>query len=358
MAAVRRSSDSGIIVALVIFIILTVVGLGGAIWSYQQLRIVQQELATTQADFEKAVKPVFNANSWDLSAQSPSEHGVRYVRESFADVAAKLEEAAEYEKVVKPKLGWESLDGMQESMTQYAIQAEATEQGDVPYATLRLLLERYDTSYRELSRRVADLTASQKQAAQKLADTQKAMKESEESLRAANSANLTDFQTKLGELRKANTDLEMRVEQHRQEAISWQQKHQQEVNARRTEVTQAEATANMWKKRYERAVAPPGEIERLVADGTILESQPEHDFVIIEGGDDYGRKADETFIVFSVNPDGSNKRKGTILVGQVKDHTSVATVMEEKGGYVLVGDKFASVLHWNEFHRYLDAADD
>jgi len=356
MAAVRRSSDSGIVVALVIFIILTVVGLGGAIWSYQQLRVAQETIIATQNGFHDVIHTAFEQNGWELQTQTPAQLGVRYTRQSYEDVAAKLSAAAEYEKVVKPMLGWESLESAETARKGFTVQQEAAQRGDAMYATLRLLLERYDDSYRDLTRRVADLTASRQATAEQLSKTQAELTDSQKRLREENSRNLQDFQTKLGELRAANDDLEARVSKHRQEAVAWQQKHQEEVNAHRTDAARLQAEADRWHKQYEDLVAPPGEREKLVADGEVIEMRSEFDFVVIQGGADQGYKEDDVFIVYTVTPAGVNKRKGTIVVGQVKEHTSIATVLDEEGGYVLAGDPFVSALRWNQFYRHTVAA--
>jgi len=351
MAAVRRSSDSGIVVALVIFIILTVVGLGGAIWSYQQLRVAQQTMVATQNDFHDVIHTLFEQNGWELHTQTPTELGVRYVRESYEDVAAKLNAAAEYEQVFRPMLGWESLESAQTAMKRFAVQQEAAQRGDAMYATLRLLLERYDESYRNLTQRVADLTASGQATAEQLSKTRTELTDTQTRLRAENSRNLQDFQTKLGELRAVNDDLDARVGKHRQDAVAWQQKHQEEVNGRRTDVARLQAEADKWHKAYEDLITPPGGREKLVADGEVLEVRSEFDFVVIQGGADQGFKEDDAFVVYTVTPAGVNKRKGAIVVGQVKEHTSIATVIDEEGGYVLAGDPFVSALRWDQFHR-------
>ncbi|NLX59055.1 MAG: hypothetical protein GXY74_08200 [Phycisphaerae bacterium] len=355
MAAVRRSSN-GLIAALVIFIILTVVGVGGAIWSFVTLREAEQAIQVTQKDFHDAVQPVFSESNWELPVQTPTEFGVRYARESFAEVAAKLKEAAEYEKVVKPMVGWDSVGAMQTAMGEYAVQKQAAEQGEPLFQTLRLLLDRYDGSYQSLTARAAELTGQLETANEQLAKARGDLAKTREDLQAQNSQNLRDFQQKLGGLQEANADLQARVEEHRREVVSWQQRHQEEVNARRTEVAAVQAGADEWRKMYEEAVAAPDERQRLAPDGKILEARSDHDFVVIEGGADRGRMEDQTYVVFAVNPDGSARRKGTILVGRVLSHTALASVLDEEGGYVLVNDPFVSEVRWREHTRRQTAA--
>ena len=42
MVALRRSTGSGIVVALIIFIVLAFVAIGASLWLYQQLSITKQ----------------------------------------------------------------------------------------------------------------------------------------------------------------------------------------------------------------------------------------------------------------------------------------------------------------------------
>ena len=117
-----------------------------------------------------------------------------------------------------------------------------------------------------------------------------------------------------------------------------------------------QAEADKWHKAYEDLITPPGGPERLVADGEVIEVHSEFDFVVIQGGADQGYKEDDAFVVYTVTPAGVSKRKGAIVVGQVKEHTSIATVLDEEGGYMLAGDSFVSALRWDQFHRRTVAA--
>ena len=65
----------------------------------------------------------------------------------------------------------------------------------------------------------------------------------------------------------------------------------------------------------------------------------------------------DRLIVYTVTPDGRGRKKGEILVGEVYEHTSLATiVVEERGEYVLEGDSFVSVARWDSFHREPETA--
>jgi hypothetical protein len=351
MAAAKRSSGSGIIVALVIFALLAVVGLGFAIWFYQQLRIAKQIIAADQSAFQETVAAEFTANGWELSTETPSpDLGVTYTRESYNDVVRKLEQAAEYEQVTMPLLGWESLEGIRTAMAESPLQREAEAAGEPVHRTMRPLLDQYENSYETLSEETGNLrqrndrlAADLDAANQKQVQTQQRLTQQVNDLRQAH-------RQALNELGAAKTDLEARVRRESDAAAEWQRKYQQEAQAHRGDVADLRDEVQMWREKYERAVAGPGPREKLVADGSVIEVWPDYEFVMIEGGADRERKENETYVVYDVTPDGENRAKGRILVGQVNEHTSLATIAEEDG-YILEGDLFVSVERWDQFQR-------
>lgn len=352
MAAMRRTSDSGLIVALVVFCVLMFAGLGCAIWFYQQFSLAKSGIETNQDVFNELVHAQFRDSGWELStkAPQPGELAIRYTRESYRQVAEKLAEAAEYEKVVRPMLGWESVEGMGTAMTESPIQKASEEEGVPAYAELRGLLNGYEGAYGELSDEVASLRGDNDDLSTRLEETKQNLVETQQRLRDDLSRETQKFKDDLAKLRADYTDLVARHDRQRSEATQWQQKHQQEVNERRREVAQLEAEVVRWRAMYEDVVAPPGERERLVADGEIIEVSTEYDFVIIEGGRDRSVNEDDRFVVYSLTPDGKGLKKGEILVGQVDQHTSLATVAEEKA-YILEGDSFVSLQKWQHFQR-------
>ena len=355
MAAVRRSSDSGVIVALVIFLILAVVCLAGAIWSYQQFSQAQAAIADGQGKFSATVEQAFKDSGWALSTTNRA-FGVRYGQEAYEEVAQKVRLAAEYENAAKGVLGWDSVEGMQASLADAAIQKQAAAEGTAAYSTISALLSGYDDAYQNLTRRVAELSRERDALSTQLQDANAKSVAEQRRLGSNYTAKISEFQQTLDGLRAANQDLEKRVAQHRQEAVAWQQKYQDEVDARRTGETELQAQAAAWRQKYEDAVAPPGKGKRLKPDGEVLEVNSQYAFAVIEGGEDRGYSQDEKFVVFKTLPDGQNVRKGTVLIGQVKSHTSVVTVLDERGGYIVVGDSVVSLERWKQFHRYQLAA--
>jgi hypothetical protein len=350
MAAVKRSGESGIIVALVIFAVLGLVGLGLAIWFYQQASAAKQAIQQDQLAFADSVGAHFSASGWDLKEQSPSDLGVRYFRDSYNQVTEKLAVASEYEEEVLPKLGWESLQGFKSAIEASPAQLEAASKGRATYPTMKGLLTYYEDSYTALSKEAAELRAGNERLNQQLKLAQEDLLAAQQRHRQEMTDAAEDYRDKVGELTAANQDLTNRLSRKRQEAEMWTRKHQEEVNGRRQQVSDLEREVAKWRGLYEDEVAPPGEKERLVADGQVIEVWPDYDFVTVEGGRDREVQEDNRFVVYTVTPDGENRKKGVLLIREVYEHTSIATIIEEET-YVLKGDSFVSQTRWEILQR-------
>jgi hypothetical protein len=352
MAAVRRSSDSGLIVALVIFVIFAVACLGGAVWFYQQFDKVKTATGRVQSDFDTKVNSVFAQQGWPLDKQTPDEWGIRFVGESFDDVALKLKAAAEYEDLQDSLLGWNSIEGARQAVEEAGLQTVAAERGEGAFTTLRGLLEGYEIDHQALTTQANDLQ-TKNDALTTERDRIRARTEQDlADLRRQNTQVVADYNKKAGDLTAANTDLNNRVGELTRELEDSRRRHQEEMDARRRDVTDLKAEVDKWRDKYEEAVAGPGEREVLMADGKVLEVDSKYDFVVIEGGENSDVKANDRYVVYSVTPDGRNKKKGVVLVGQVRDVTSVATIAsEEPGSYILKGDKYVSQARWSQFYR-------
>jgi phage shock protein A len=335
---------------MVIFAVIGVVGLGLAIWFYQQGKLLGGAIDANQQAFRQTVGKAFTESGWSLPTEPSSEFGVAYADAAYRDVVKKLSEAADYEKKVQPLLGWESIEGFETALAGSALQKEAQAQGKATYPTLRGLVEQYERSYGALSQQVADLSKRNEQLTQGLDDARKDFLAQQEKLQdTLNQAKLADNK-ELATLRAENDKLQKGQASQRQAAQDWLDKYQKEVDGRRTDVTGLQKQVAFWRKKYDDEVAGPGERERLVAQGEVLQVYPEHDFVMIEGGKDRDLKPTDTFIVYSATPDGKGLRKGVLLVGQVYEHTSLASISEEDT-LIVQGDYFVSLARWIQFHR-------
>ncbi len=357
MAAVRRSSGSGVVVALVIFVVLAFVGIGSALFFYQQFRMHKEAIDTDQLVFSDIVGREFAANGWHLSEQSPTELGVKYTQESYTDVKAKLAVAAEYEKEALPFLGWESLEGMRSALAESPVQKKAEEEGEATFHMLRPLLKSYEDSYIQFLADIAGLETRNDDLAQRLDEAKKSLAETEQRLQRQLTDATEKFERDLSEQRTVNNDLQTRHDRQRQEAVDWRAKYQQEVNERKRDVVQLQDQLAALQKRYAELVRGPGEADKLVPEGKVIEVRSDYRFVLIQGGKDRGMSQSDRLVVYTLTPDGRGRKKGEILVGAVYEHTSLATIVgEERGEYVLEGDSFVSLQRWDWLHRETETA--
>ncbi len=357
MAAVRGSAGSGVVVALVILAVLTCLGIGSGLFFYQQSRQSVQAIQTEQQAFANIVGRTFTANGWQLSRQTPSELGIEFTEESYTDVQVKLAVAAEYEKETLPFLDWESLEGMRSALARSPVQRVAEAEGEAPYHMMRPLLKSYEDSWTQLRSDVAGLQSRNADLAQRLDEAKKSQVETEQRLQRELTDATQKFEGDLTEQRTVNNDLQTRHDRQRQEAVDWRAKYQQEVNERKRDVTQIKDELAALQKLYDEVVRGPGEADKLVPEGKVIEVRTDYRFVLIQGGKDRGVSQSDRLIVYTVTPDGRGRKKGEILVGEVYEHTSLATiVVEERGEYVLEGDSFVSVARWDSFHREPETA--
>jgi archaellum component FlaC len=335
---------------LAVFVVLFFIALGAAIWSFKEHHTVKSALVTDQTAFADTIAKQFTANGWNLPTQAPSEFGVVYVQESYNAAALKLAEAAEYEKVVRPMLGWDSADGIKAAMADSPVQKEAVAKGEPPYAEMRTLLASYEKSHQTLTNQAADLTKERASLTSQLDETRNELRAKGEELNKVKAEMDQTINNKLTELNASFKDLTAKLDQKNTEAVSLQQKYQQETEGRQKDVAGLKAEVTKWRKMYEDAVAGPGEREQLGAAGKVISVQPRHGFVTIEGGKDRGVKENDVYVVYDIAPGGKPEMKGTIVVGQVNEHTSLASISEEKK-YIVAGDLFVPQARWEQFQK-------
>ena len=350
MAAVRRSGGGVLNVLVVVFLIMAVIGLGLAIWIYQQYKLTTAAMVATQQHFADTVQKEFTANGWTMTQDTTSELKVRFDSPAFNEVQLKLKEAAEYEALKTDLLGWESMDSVAAALADSPLQKASVDSGQPGYAQLRLLLDDYEDTYTDLIAREAQLTADNASLAAQAEEAQQNVVSTRRDLEARNNQAAQKSNQDVAKLRADFNDMSTRHDRQREDAVSWKQKHEQEVRARRTELAQLQQEVALWRQRYQDAVRPPGEGERLVADGEIIKILNEEEMVIIQGGQDVDVQENERFVVYEETPNGGGKKKGLLLVGQVNGTTSVASIAEEDD-YILEGDYFISLATWTEFQR-------
>jgi hypothetical protein len=353
MAAVRRGSESGVVV-VVVFVVLAVVGIGAAIWCYQQMAKCEKAASRNQADFDSSVGKVFTDNAWKLTIATAPEFGLRYGADSYRETAEKLAEAAQYEKVVRPLVGFDSPEVLKAALADSPLQKEAEAKGQGGFAALKMLLSSYEDAYRNLSREVATLRTDKQDLEKQLADTRQKLVTTEGQLREDLTKANQQYKDDLTKLRQDYDELVTQRTQQQQATVEAQQKQQQEINALQKQVSDLKDDAAQWRKKYEEAIAPPTGKERLVPAGTILELNPSLKLAVIGGGQDQGVKKDEVFVVYSLTPDGKVQKKGLIQVSVVSPTTSRAYISEETKP-LLQGDYVVSLERWDIFQRATEA---
>ncbi len=349
MAAVRRSSGSGVVVALVVFVILAVAGIGSAIYFYQRYAQASQALATTQTAIKDSIHEVFRDSGWTLTTQEASPLGVEYVRQSFKDVAGKLELAAEYEDLQENELGWESVAGMKDAIRTAPVQREAEETGTPPMTSLKGLLALYERLYEQATSQVESLRSQNQQLTQQRSEGQDAKAELEEQLRTKVNTVTQSYNDKLAALQKSYDELDAELDRRSQQASERQEDYQEQINQAKSKVAELQDELEQWKERYEEIVRGPEKREKLQPDGQVIRMDTEQDFVYIEGGEDKGFRENERYVVFERMPSGEDRRKGVIVLAHVGDIISRGTLVSEEQ-YVLEGDYFVAQAKWNEFH--------
>jgi predicted RNase H-like nuclease (RuvC/YqgF family) len=255
---------------------------------------------------------------------------------------------------VRPMLGWDSAEGIKAAMADSPVQKEAAAKGEPPYTEMRKMLGFYETSYGTLSQQVGDLQKERTALQGQLDDTKKQLLAKADELNKAKAETEQKINEKIAELNTSFKDLTGKLDQKNAEAVSFQQKYQQETEGRQKDVTDLKADAAKWRKMYEDAVAGPGAHEKLVADGKVMSIQPRFRFVTIEGGKNRGVKAGDVYVVYNIAPDGKAEMKGTVIVGQVNEYTSVASISEEKQ-YIVVGDLVVPQAKWEQFQKLATA---
>ncbi len=352
MAAMRRRSGSGIIVVLVIFVVLAFAGIGSAVWLYRELAQVKQVMLVTQDAVASSIQPVFDDNMWALSKQDPSELGVVYTVDSFREVAAKLEVAAEYEGPFMDLIGWDSLNGMRNALEMSPAQQEVEAKGETKFAEVSGLLAFYERVYQSLRQENENLRTGNADLSGRLAAAQDNVVATEKRLNERLSQETANFKSKLDELRIGYNDISTKLDDLGKVALDWEQKYQGEVQLRKQEQDKYSRGIAAWEKRYNAAVAPPPKEEQLVADGKVMTLDVKNGFVYVEGGKDKGFKEDAQYVVFARMPGGELRKKGAILIGKVDDNVSRATVAEEVEGVVMIaGDLFVSAERWQRFQE-------
>jgi len=345
MSAARRSSGSGTLTALVVFIVLAFIGIGAALWLYQQKAILQEAILKNQSAFEGEVGQIFRDNRWDLTAKTGAEYGLEYDTSAFREVADKLKLAAELEKM-RPTLGWDTAAAVEKALSDSPVQQGRTDR----YGALSSLLAFYENQYDQLTKRVETLEGEVGAKEQQLADKTQLMNELQNKLLGEKNEAIAQYRTDVERREEQYRLLNQRLEEARKDLENTRgelKKAEEEWKARLAEVEQE---AKTWERLYKQTLKGEDTEETMKAAGKVLAIEPAHEFVMIEGGSDVGRDALARYVVYVQNPSGARTKKGEIMISAIHGKTSRATVLQQSE-QILAGDLFVREDIWKKFQE-------
>jgi hypothetical protein len=337
-----------------VFLVLAVAAICTTVAFYQQAAQAKDQIRQQQSTIDASIGAAFRDNGWALDEQTPDVLGIKYKSTAYAQVADKLKQAAEYEKEVKPLLGWDTLASIQEAMRDSPAQKDAVANNQAPLSTMKELLSLYERSVAQQTRDIADLRGQVSALTKQKDDLANAMAAREKEL----GQQMNDLQKahndKVAQDKKDYDDLMASFDAQRQKTAETQASLQQEINAHKAESSKLQdEVAALSQKIHDLTV--PGEGKKLTSQGSVISVDGQYDLVYIDGGKDKNYKENDTFIVYSQTPGGLDRYKATIKITQVFDTTSRASIVEEKE-LVLKDDDFVSTQQWDQFHPVKPAA--
>lgn len=347
MTPARGNSGKGIVIALVIFIVLALAGIGTSIWLAQQNSIIRQAARHNQQEFERTAGEVFEEQDWELDEDVQLPFGLRYGEEAYGQVGRKLEEAAKLEDM-DAVLGWNTPEGVRDKIDSSPAQEDQTE----PYSTIRGLLGHYEEEYERLNKRVTELKGQRDEAEAKLEDKGEAYDEMQKKLEKEVNDAVSEHQEKIAQLREQYTEMEQKRDSTREELDESRDKYDEASKEWENKVEEIEEEAQKWEKMYQQATAEDEEIDELSAEGKLIEVERRHEFVLLEGGKDINREVDQKLVVYTQTPDEKLEKKGEVVINEVYETTSLAVILDESERF-LKGDLFVTS---NEWDRYDDTS--
>lgn len=344
MAAAKRSSGKGTVIALVVFIVLAFAGIGVSIWLYQQNTIIRQAAATNQGYFRREVGALFDEQNWTLDERVDSPYGFRYGEDAYRQVEQRLQDAAMLEKM-RPELGWDTYEPLHEAVVNSPAQQDATHK----YDDLRGLFGHYEERYQSLNDRVAKLSRDLQTTKNQLDDKTKAMDAMQKRLEKEKNQAIAEHKEAIGNLREQYNEMQQMYQETRRKLQDWQKKFDQAQKDWEQKLNKAQSEVGQWKQAYRQATRGPEKIKELKADGEVLSVEPRRELVVLAGGEDTGRKRNQTFVVYTRTPAGARKKKGTVVSNNVYETTTLATVRLQHA-QLLEGDLFVPREVWNRFY--------
>lgn len=330
------------IIALVIFIVLALAGIGTSIWLYQQKAILQRAIVANQNTFKNEIGSVFKKEDWDLTKRVDAAFGITYGRQAFGDIKSKLSDAALLEEV-RPLIGWDSPNSIEDRLSNSPAQQDQAEK----YKTIRGLLGFYEEEYQRLNQRAEELSVQLETTQEKLASKSKSMNEMQNRLMQDKTEAIQKFRKKAADLRKRYKGMQGQYDNAQSTIKQWKNKFDKAQSRWNTKFQKLKKKARDWKKLYKQATAEDKVVKELRPAGSVLDVEPRYEFVVIEGGQKAGRQKGQDIVLYTRSPDGVRSVKGTAVINNVYDTTSLATITTQSAE-VMQGDFFVPQTTWEQ----------
>jgi len=346
MAAVRRRTGSGAVVALVIFIVVAFIAIGLSLWLYQQLSITRNAVAENQVQFQDRVHAVYRENSWAMPETEADENRFRYHEGAYDKVAIKLREAADYEDL-KIVLGWEHPSSVQAALDASVVQREL----DNTYSTMEGLLKHYENTYVTLTERVEELEGTVESQAKTINEKSEELARIQNEWGEKYNAAVKEHGGAQGDLRQRYLDLEKKYNGIDAALEKFKGDYDTDKAAWKEEFERLELESTNWQRQYEEllveAQTPKKGDKGFKAEGKVLEVEPLRELVVLAGGEDEGRKKNAKFVVYTKSLSGDRSVKGEVLVSDVYETTALATILTQDER-IIAGDLFVAKAAWDE----------
>lgn len=364
MAAMRRRSGVGVVIALVFFVVLTFGGAGASIYLYQQLELAKDAIVQTEKGL-KTIASDFEKYGWgELPQQDPTALNVTFTRESFDTMRVRLATADHYLREIQPLVGYESTEAMERAIRNAPFQEivlrggfeEEDQKEQFTYKSLKALLEQYEKDYVQLTSRRDQLQRDKTALEQQIRARLKELEDKEARHQAERNKLIGEHRKAIDTLNAGKRQLESAVARERQGKLAVEKNVQAKENERRALEQQMRRQVKQLEKEIERLTPKPErEEEKLTPDGAVVTVKP--GFITIEGGENIGVEVDFRFVVYTKTPAGTNDLKAIVRVGKVYDAISEVFILtaveedEEGLGGLQKGDLVVSEDKWTRFYK-------
>ena len=214
------------------------------------------------------------------------------------------------------------------------------------------LLQHYEKNYEDAKRRMADLTTERDSLKKAGEDKDLALSQARGELKQKLEEAAQDRKKVVDDLQQRYAELEKMYNTAREDLKNFQGKYDKDQADWKTEATKLQQNVKTWREQYDKLRAEekgekPRE-ETMTADGKVLKVEPFHEFVVLSGGENRNRQRNGKFIIYTESPGGAREPKGKVVVSEVGDVTSIATILNQDKR-ITEGDLFVGQETWDKF---------